>query len=73
MNIFKFLRTRRDRVLFERLVFAIIPNREINTRLEAQDLFKAITGRWYVPSEVYRQDVHTSQREQTDKQEEQRT
>lgn len=73
MNIFKYLRSRRDRVLFEKLVFAIIPNHEINTRLEAQDLFKAITGRWYTPSEVYPQDARTSQREQTDKQEEQRT
>lgn len=62
-----------DRVLFERLVFALIPRTDYNPCGAAQDFFKEITGRWYAPSEVYHQDVHTSQREQTDKQEEQRT
>ena len=69
MNIFKYLRARRDRVLFEKLVFAFIPRTNCNPSIAARDFFELITGRKYIPFEAYRRDARTSPREQRDKQE----
>ena len=69
MNIFKYLRASRDRILFERLVFALIPRTNCNPFIAARDLFELITGRKYIPFEAYRRDARTSPREQMGTQE----
>lgn len=53
MNLVKYLQARKDRILFEKLVFALVSRTDYDTYQGAHYLFEAITGRKYIPSEVY--------------------
>lgn len=67
MNISKYLRARKDRALFEKLVFALIPRTDYNPFGAARELFELITGRVYNPSQYNCRDARTSQHKQKDR------